>query len=287
MQLDPRPYLGRLRWIRGYPAYGESPARFAARSMMFTLREQTSAGETIVFKACGGRSFRTPRNNISSFIAAVFDERDLNIVRFWRQALPRGAIFFDIGANIGLYTVSASLQVGSTGKVVAFEAHPVLCRFLTENVARNSPGNVIVENAAVGDSCGQVKLSFNARNPGETHVAVAGEAGDIVTSVTLDHYCRRSGIARVDYMKLDVEGYETAVLRGAEAVVRSNPGILIQTEFEPAHRGRYGAAEELDDLLRGWDLRPHRIGWRDGRPHYLPSLKGYAGEIVWSRSDLG
>lgn len=286
MQLDPRPIIGRLRWIRDYPAYAESPARFAARSVMFTLREQASGGETMAFKACGGRTFRTPHNNISSFIAAVFDERDLNIVRFWRQALPRGTVFFDIGANIGLYTVSASLQVGSAGQVVAFEAHPLLCRFLTENVARNSPGNVAIENAAVGDETGSLKLAFNERNPGETHVAVGNETGETVPCIRLDDYCERRGIARVDYMKLDVEGYETAVLRGAESVVRGNPDILVQTEYEPLHRARYGAADELEELLRGWDLLPHRIGWRDGRPCYLPSLSGYAGEIVWSRNVL-
>jgi FkbM family methyltransferase len=286
MQLDPRPFIGRLRWIRDYPAFAEAPARYAMRSMMFTLREQTTAGETMEFTACGGRSFRTPRNNISSFIAAVFDERDLNIVRFWRRALPAGSTFFDVGANIGLYTVPASLHVGSAGSVVAFEAHPVLCQFLANNVARNSPGNVAIENVAVGDSLGELLLSFNPRNPGETRVALEGEAGQAVPVLTLDDYCARRGIGRVDYIKIDVEGYEPAVLRGARQTLRDNPKILVQTEFEPAHRQRYGAADELDELLRSAGFLPHRINWRDGKPLRLATLSGYAGEIVWSRAPL-
>ncbi|MGE0152932.1 MAG: FkbM family methyltransferase [Reyranellaceae bacterium] len=287
MQLDPRPFIGRLRWIRDYPAFAESPTRFVARSLMFTLREQASSGETLVFKACGGRTFRTPRNNVSSFIAAVFDERDLNIVRFWRRALPRGSVFFDVGANIGLYSVPASIHLGPSGSVVAFEAHPLLCHFLAENLARNSPGNVAIENVAVGQSSGRVRLAFNARNPGETRVALDDEAGEVVPVVSLDEYSARRGLARVDYIKLDVEGYETMVLRGAADLVRRNPDILLQTEFEPAHRSRYGAAEELAELLLGWGLIPHRIGWRDGKPSRLPSLAGYAGEIIWCRCPLG
>jgi FkbM family methyltransferase len=286
MQLDPRPFIGRLRWIRDYPVYAEAPTRYAARSLMYTWREQTTSGDTMEFKACGGRSFRSPRNNISSFIAAVFDERDLNVVRFWRRALPVGSTFFDVGANIGLYSVPASLHVGGNGRVVAFEAHPVLCQFLSNNVARNALGNVSIENVAVGESAGNVRLAFNSRNPGETRVALDDEVGETVPVVSLDEYCRRRFVDRVDYVKLDVEGYEVAVLRGAEETVRRNPHILLQTEFEPLHRARYGAAHELSDLLLGWNFLPHRIGWQDGRPHRLSSLDGYAGEIVWSRQPL-
>src|SRR5690606_7788130 len=124
--MDPRPFLGRLRWIRQYPVYPEAPLRYAARSLAFTWREQMAGGGTMAFSACDGCSFRGPRNNISSFIAAVFGQRDLNIFRFWRRALAGGSVFFDVGANIGLYAVPASLHVGPGGRVVAFEAHPVL-----------------------------------------------------------------------------------------------------------------------------------------------------------------
>lgn len=286
MQLDPRPFIDRLRWIRQYPVYREAPTRFAARSMAFTLRERFAGGDTMAFTACGGRSFRTPRNNISSFIAAVFDERDLNIVRFWRKALPAGSVFFDVGANIGLYTVPASLQVGSSGQVVAFEAHPALCRFLRDNVALNSPANVVVENLAVGAAAGELRIAFNARNPGETRIALAGELGDAISVVALDEYCAAHRIACIDYMKLDVEGYEATVLRGAECIIRASPDILLQTEYEPLHLGRYGRAEELAELLFRWGFKPHAISWTNGAPHQIRSLENFSGEIVWSRHQL-
>lgn len=286
MQLDPRPFIDRLRWIRHYPVYREAPTRFAARSMAFTLRERLAGGDTIAFTACGGRSFRTPRNNISSFIAAVFDERDLNIVRFWRKALPTGSVFFDIGANIGLYTVPASLRVGPSGMVVCFEAHPLLCRFLRDNVALNSPGNVVVENMAAGEAAGELRIAFNSSNPGETRIALPGEQGEAVKVISLDDYCTAHRIARIDYIKLDVEGYEATVLRGAEKIVRASPDILLQTEYDPVHLGRYGRAEELAELLLGWGFKPHSVSWSHGAPHAVRSLEKFAGEVIWSRSDL-
>lgn len=285
--MDPRPFLGRLRWIRQYPAYPESPLRFAARSVAFTWREQLAGNGTMAFSACDGCSFRGPRNNISSFIAAVFDQRDLNIFRFWRRALPAGSVFFDIGANIGLYTVPASRHVGAAGRVVAFEAHPILAGFLRDNAARNRAGNVVIENMAAGDSNGEVMMFFNERNPGETHVATPDESGAVVPQVTVDEYCGRYGIARIDYMKLDVEGYEASVLRGAAGIVRDSPAILLQTEYEPAHLSRYGAAEDMADLLSAWGFKPHAIDWHAGMPSRIETLAGFAGEIVWSRRILG
>lgn len=284
--LDPRPLVGRLRWIRQYPAYGEAPARAALRTIGFTLREQMAGAEGMEFEACGGRRFRSPRNNISSFIAAIFEQRDLNIVRFWQRRLKPGAVFFDVGANIGLYAVPASQQVGPDGRVICFEAHPAIHAYLRRNLARNTGGNAVAENLAVGSRSGETRITFNAGNPGENHVARGGEAGETVRIVALDDYCAGAGIGRVDYMKIDVEGYEINVLRGAERLVAASPEILIQTEYEPVHLSRYGAPSELGDLLAGWGFRPYRIAWRDGAAIPLDSLAGYTGEIVWSRRDL-
>ncbi len=286
MHLDPRPLIGRLRWIRQYPAYREAPATFAARTMAFTWREQIAGGGTVEFSACNGRRFRSPRNNVSSFIAAVFGQRDLNIVRFWAKVLRPGAVFFDIGANIGLYAVPASLQVGPAGQTICFEAHPGLCSFLRDNVARNCPDNVTIENLAVGAAEGHIELAFNPSNPGETRVALASEIGDSVPMVTLDRYCRRRHIGSIDYMKLDVEGYEANVLRGGESIIAASRDILIQTEYEPLHLSRYGGEREMAELLSDWGFIPHRIDWIEGLPQPMASLQGYAGEIVWSRSEL-
>jgi len=72
---------------------------------------------------------------------------------------------------------------------------------------------------AVGGAAGEIRIAFDPRNPGETHIARGAERGDTVAIVSLDAYCARKEIPRIDYLKIDVEGYETEVLRGARNVI--------------------------------------------------------------------
>lgn len=287
LHLDATPLIERLRYVKHHPVYHEAPARFAFRALWYLWRERFAlGGDRIAFTACGGHKFESPRHNYSSFVTAIFGQRDLNIVRFWRRYLRPGSIFFDVGANIGLYTVPASQQVGPQGRVIGFEAHPSIYQYLRRNVARNCDGNVAVENLAVGAESGEIKIAFHTSNPGETHVATAAEAGEPVPVVALDEYCAQHGIPRIDYMKMDVEGYETNVLRGATRIIEASESILIQTEYEPRHLQRYGRPMELPEMLLGWGFRPHRIDWRDGAAEPLSSFERYHGEIIWSRRDL-
>lgn len=287
MRWNPRHFIDRLLWIRQYPVYREAPLRFATRAMAFTWQEQLAAPGDFEFTACRGCRFLSPPNNISSFIAATFGERDLNITRFWQRVLTPGAIFFDIGANIGLYTLPASRIAGAGGRVVAFEAHPATFRYLHRNVTTNLAAGIVIENLAVGAERGQASLIFNAANPGETHVATPGEHSDaVVATTTIDSYCREADIPRVDYIKIDVEGYEANVLRGAEAIISANDNILIQTEYEPRHMARYGTATEMPALLAGWGFTPHAIDWASGTASPIPTLDRHSGEIIWSRRPL-
>lgn len=286
MLLDRRPFIDRLRWVRSYPPYREAPAAYALRVLRYTLAEQLASPDRFAFTSCGGSLFDSPRNNWSSFIAGVFGQRDLNVFRFWQRALRPGAVFFDVGANIGLYAVPACRIVGPTGRVVCFEAHPSTYAFLARNLARNCNGGVTAENMAVGGAAGEIRVAYDHRNPGETHIARGEERGDSVAMLSLDEYCARKGIPRIDYLKIDVEGYETEVLSGARRIIAASDGILIQTEYEPKHLRRYGDPAALTALLAGWGFVPHRIAWADGRPSRIASLADYTGEVVWSRRDL-
>lgn len=281
MRLSRRLFAERLRLIGYFSPYRDAPRRYRLRAILFTLREAL-LGDRLTFTACGGRRFASPANNISSFIAAVYGERDVHIVRFWQRHLRPGSVFFDVGANIGLYTVSASNRIGAAGSTVAFEAHPRIFAFLERNVARNCRHPVVVENLAVGAETGSTRIAYNASNPGQSRVARGAQAGDAVGMVTLDDYCASRGIGAIDYLKIDVEGYETHVLRGARAIVAASPDILIQTEFDPKHLSTYGRAGDLAELLLGWGMRPHSIGWHDGVPRPLDTLENFSGEVVWS-----
>jgi len=281
-----RQLADRLLWLPTYPVFREAPVRFIARAVGFTLREKFASTDDVAFATDDGHEFLSPPDNISSFIAGVFGQRDLHVYRFWRRHLPRNGVFLDVGANIGLYGVPAGAAVGPRGAVICFEANPRTYRYLTRNLARNRRANVMAENLAVGAESGEIRIATGARNAGEVHVATAVEEGEVVPMVSLDAYCTSHGIDRVDYIKIDVEGFEASVLAGARRILAENPDILVQTEYEPAHLVRYGDLGALADLLHAQGMKPFSLAWADGAAAPIEDLACYRGEILWSRRDL-
>lgn len=141
-----------------------------------------------------------------------------------------GREFIDVGANAGVYTVAGS--EGGAFKVHAFEAHPATFALLRENVSGNGRDNVVLENAAVSDAAGFLRFSDLAGSP-VNHVMESGEAGGIeVPAIRLDDYAARLGLRPVG-MKVDVEGHEVPVLRGAERILKDSVQFVFLEENHP------------------------------------------------------
>lgn len=128
--------------------------------------------------------------------------------------------FADIGANVGSYTVLASAHVGAT--TFAFEPVPAAFAYLEENISLNQIwGKVTVFNSALGAQKGSIR--FTHLLDSENRVALPEEADTITVSVdTLDAVLPNGKIPIL--LKIDVEGYETEVLKGAEKTL-SNPAL--------------------------------------------------------------
>jgi FkbM family methyltransferase len=228
-------------------------------------------------------------NNFSSFAMCVAGARDPHLWRFIAGRLRPGSTVVDAGANIGTYTIPAARRVAPAGRVVAFEAHPGIMRFLARNIAANALTNVIARNMALGAAPGVIDMVFSAHNPGETHVAGPDESTDgrvRVEMTTLDEALAGIGIDAVDYLKIDVEGFELQVLEGARRTIAANPDIVVQTEIETAHADRYGQGRgEMAALLQGLGLTPHEVD-RQGRATRLGvSVEQLRyGDLLWFRA---
>ena len=137
-----------------------------------------------------------------------------------------GAVVFDIGANVGIYTLLFSDRVTASGRVVAFEPSPRNVVYLEKHLALNGASNVDVVNAAVSDIRGY--SAFDATSGSCTgHLEPSG--GLLVRTTTIDHFVESSGL-RPSLIKVDVEGSEADVLRGATGTLRSTrPQILLAT----------------------------------------------------------
>lgn len=143
---------------------------------------------------------------------------------YHRYLLRKGMVVVDIGAYVGLYTCMAAEIVGSTGKVVAFEPDPNNFTVLTHNSSLNGFTNVILVQSAVSDKAGTAKLYIKHHG---TVSSLQGDGDHVNIAVnTLDRALDGLGVRKVDVIKIDVEGYEMNVLRGANNTINNNPDLI-------------------------------------------------------------
>ena len=182
------------------------------------------------------------------FYFGLCDTREL---RLMREHLSGDMV--DVGAHIGMYALLAARELQGRGRVLAFEPNPAARAQLEENVLLNGCANVIVVAAAAGEAEGRAVLhvpatadpSFSSLEAGRF---AEGEAVDVETT-TVDAQVAEYGLAP-SFVKVDVEGQEVAVLRGAaETVARFRPALLVEVSER--------SAPEVQRLLHGY--RPFRI----------------------------
>ncbi|MGW4365715.1 FkbM family methyltransferase [Nocardia takedensis] len=170
-----------------------------------------------------------------------------------RGLLRPGDVFVDVGAHIGIHALTAARAVGPHGRVVAFEPAADSAARLRAGAARNRLPVEVVE-AALGERDGAATLytdpAWGPRDAGVRSLHGAGEAVQRVAVREFDGWATESGLARMDVVKLDVEGAEPAALRGMrESLARFRPRAVI-VEMRESVLARAGSdAAEVDRLL--------------------------------------
>ena len=177
--------------------------------------------------------------NKEDFIVMTRHEDDI-IERF----LPKqGDIVVDIGAHMGRYTIIGAKRVGTQGKVVAIEAHPGNFEMLNRNIKLNQLTNVIPLNYAVYSKETKIKLYLPDEESGYTmHHSIMSnyvftkykdKTADKFVEVsanTLDYLLQLKGLTDVNWIKIDVEGAEFEVLKGATNVLSKSKDISLLIE---------------------------------------------------------
>ena len=163
----------------------------------------------------------------------------------FRSAVGPGVTAFDVGANVGSYSLLLGQWVGPQGKVFAFEPAPDVHAGLVDHIALNRlQGIVTPVNAAVGDRDGLASF-VTSPTKGEGRLAVASDLSpSSVPIVTIDAFCRARGI-EPDFIKIDVEGWELSALRGARQTIRRGRGRLaLFVELHPSLWPLIGVTKE-------------------------------------------
>lgn len=178
----------------------------------------------------------------------------LGIYEYEKQNLFTGmvekdSVVYDIGANVGFYTLLSSALVGSKGKVFAFEPSRRNLRYLRRHLSINNIKNVRIYDVAVSDSSGEISFD-DTKGSSQGKISKSGKIK--VNSVSLDEFFAQGELLPPDYLKIDVEGAEALVLKGAMDLLRKYHPII----FLAAHSLELN--KECREILSkvGYNLKP-------------------------------
>ena len=157
------------------------------------------------------------------------------------KEVKKGTTVFDVGANIGYYTILASKLAGNKGRVYAFEPDKRNLRLLKENIKINDCQNVTIIPKVVSEKNGKVIFYSNLLSQGESSLAKIGfSKKERVKSTNLDDFIRKEKIGNVDVLKIDVEGAEIGVINGGRKFLEKNKGCKIFIECNPKALNQFG-----------------------------------------------
>jgi len=189
---------------------------------------------------------------------------ELPIQEVLRRELAAGQTFYDVGANAGFFTLLAARLVGVQGKCVAFDPLPGNIESLREQVELNSLSQCVVVPEAVGAQPGTASFSFASAGDSQGHLGTSRRPGEQAIEVqvtTLDRAMERYGAPHL--VKLDVEGAEAQVLRGATQVLKAaRPKWLIELHGPDCER-------EVKAILAAHDYRCFELDGRELSPGSL------------------
>ena len=199
--------------------------------------------------------------------ARITDEPDLAVIRLLTKA---GDTVFDVGANFGLFTRFLSESVGGAGKVYSVEPTDDMFGVLEHNRSRLGLGNTEIFRTALSDRCGVSEMVIPVREDGSLNhyeASLGGTSGAsggrtvAVETRTLDDFCERYGVQKVDFIKCDVEGHEIEVIEGARRTIAHHRPALLMEVNEPLDAGGHGT--RVLELVRSLGYGVETL--RDGR----------------------
>lgn len=217
-------------------------------------------GRQRLIRARHGYVLYNRNDTVIGRLIETFGEYFESEVDVFRRFVGPGAIALDVGANIGTHTLALARMAGPGGLVVAFEPQRLVFQNLCANVALNSLDNVHCVNAAVGASGGELRL-------GEPDPSVDNNFGGVelsllsgfrqvvpVPRVTLDGLL---DVERLQLVKIDVEGMEAEVLRGAQRTLAAlRPVLYVENDRVGNSASLLGLLRDLDYVCY-WHLAPY------------------------------
>ena len=229
----------------------------------------------------GLRIVITPGDETSRavFVSGMYEPAVMLVLR---RLLLRGAVFVDVGAQIGLYTLLGSRWTAGGGHVYSFEPSSRELAVLRENVELNDLRNVTVTAAAVHERAGRAVLHIaSADHRGQNTLAssfgyegIEEDGQEAVDLVTLDDLWTARHWRRPDVIKIDAEGAELHVLRGAAGLLRdARPAVVFEVN-ETLLRASGASVDEVGQFFKALDYQMYRVDDSSGELRRVPTIVG-------------
>ena len=170
------------------------------------------------------------------------------------KELKKGMTCLDVGGNIGYYTLLESNIVGDTGKVIAIEPSPPNFQHLKKNLEIQDAQNVDAYNFAAGDKDGNVNFLVYQESNGSFTIP-DGETTDLpgelikVSAKRMDTFLDDLNVKHVDFVRMDVEGYEYHIIQGMVNTIKSSRPMF-QIEVHASLMGKDGTRQFLEEFQK-------------------------------------
>jgi len=248
---------GQWRYLASRPDFQKAPLRILARLFFWRLHCVLKKSAQIRIPKLDSSFFLPPNWHGPSKIIYVFRDQCEPEIEVLAKFLGPGKTMIDVGASYGIFTLASAHLVGSQGTVLAFEPAQATFRVLERNLAINHSPKVNAMRMALSDKPGKMRLYHDA-DPSRNSLAQAGASQDYeeVEVRTLDSVVQDLGLSRIDFIKIDAEGADELVCRGASEILKKyRPPIFFEeNRGAVSHLGleRRGTAAFLASL--GYDF---------------------------------
>lgn len=256
--------LRRVRKLMAEPAFKAQPLRVLARAAVYAAA--MSARRQVAFKLTPfGERMRARASmrytSLTAYLLRDWVEPDL---RELQQLLRGGDTFIDVGANVGLFTLKGARLVGPGGRVLALEPSSLAYAELLDNLSLNAFAQVRALPLAASNAEGLAQLNHvDLGGDPQAYSLVNAEnarGGEVVRTTTLDALAAEEGLARIDLIKIDVEGAEPLVVEGARGCLAAfRPAVLFECNAYINAGGDAGASARTWSLLSAVGYRFFRL----------------------------
>lgn len=193
------------------------------------------------------------------FFLGSYEETELSL---FRRLIKDKKCFIDIGANIGLYALTAANEMSDDAQIIAFEPFQVNNDSLQKNVSLNQFHNIQIEKKAISNQNKELILYYDTQedNLGSVSaLSIENVIEEKVQAISLDEYVIQNDISNIEFIKMDIEGLEYLALQGMKVILEKyHPIILIEIDPEILSKTDF-TSEMIEQFLNQFGYQKYFI----------------------------